>query len=85
MQNKGKLTIMKYFRACVGSFLVIYIYIFVVKYYESCLIYFWTRPFQFQIHLNICSRHIKADDSFQTKKNSGWIRINLRALPEYLL
>ena len=23
MQNKGKLTIMKYFRACVGSFLVI--------------------------------------------------------------
>ena len=22
MQNKGKLTIMKYFRACVGSFLV---------------------------------------------------------------
>ena len=26
MQNKGKLTIMKYFRACVGSFLVIPIY-----------------------------------------------------------
>ena len=24
MQNKGKLTIMKYFRACVGSFLVMY-------------------------------------------------------------
>ena len=24
MQNKGKLTIMKYFRACVGSFLVSY-------------------------------------------------------------
>ena len=23
MQNKGKLTIMKYFRACVGSFLVL--------------------------------------------------------------
>ena len=26
MQNKGKLTIMKYFRACVGSFLVKYKY-----------------------------------------------------------
>ena len=24
MQNKGKLTIMKYFRACVGSFLVLF-------------------------------------------------------------
>ena len=27
MQNKGKLAIMKYFRACVGSFLVLYIFI----------------------------------------------------------
>ena len=26
MQNKGKLTIMKYFRACVGSFLVFSIF-----------------------------------------------------------
>ena len=54
MQNKGKLTIMKYFRACVGSFLVYYIVSPAAIAMENTGT-FW--PYQRVIHVQVLYRY----------------------------